>query len=103
MNDQDLYPLEELIEILDYYMDSFDSDKSLGDHIAQKLILSEENIIYSAMKLDILIRSIDEQKSHPTIDLYQKLIGLNGYAIPDEQTRNYFFSLRNTLRNQITP
>ena len=34
LNDQDLYSEEELIKILDSYMDSFDSEKSLGDHIA---------------------------------------------------------------------
>ena len=84
LNEQDLYTQDQLIQILDDYMDSFEPDKPLGDHIAHKLIESEENVIYSSMKLDILLRSIDEHYNHPTIDLYQKLLGLNGYKIPDD-------------------
>lgn len=78
-----MYSLEQLIETLDDYLDTCDNQNTLGDHIASQLIQSEENVIYSSMKLDLILRSIEEHRTHPTIQFYQKLIGLNGFKILD--------------------
>jgi hypothetical protein len=46
--------------MLEEYLERYTPEISFGDFLTQEMIKSEDNIIYSAMKLDIMIKSIDE-------------------------------------------
>ena len=79
------------------YIDSYkEYEVPFGAHITQILIQSEENIIYCSIKLDVILRSMDI--SHPISEFYSKLLGINGYKIPNEKMRSFLMNLRHTLR-----